>query len=192
VRICVYAGSSMGSRPEYRAAAAVLGALLAQEGIGVVYGGGSIGLMGTLANAALAKGGEVIGIIPEALYDVGVGHDGLSELRVVPTMHERKAAMAELSSAFIALPGGIGTFEELFEAWTWSQLGVHSKPIAALNICGFYDRLTDFLDHVTAQEFLKPVHRNELIVASDPKILLDAVRSAEVPFVPKWHGLEKA
>jgi uncharacterized protein (TIGR00730 family) len=192
VRICVYAGSSMGSRPEYREAARLLGELLAAEGIGLVYGGGSIGLMGTIANAVLAKGGEVIGVIPQALYDVGVSHAGLSELRVVPSMHERKAVMAELSSAFIALPGGIGTFEEVFEAWTWSQLGVHAKPIACLNICGFYDRLTEFLDHVVAEDFLKPVHRNVLIVEEDPAKLLAAVRRAEIPFVPKWVGLEKA
>jgi len=192
VRICVYAGSSMGSRPEYRAAAAALGELLAAEGIGLVYGGGSVGLMGTLANAVLAKGGEVIGVIPEALHAVGVAHDGLSELRVVRTMHERKAAMAELSSAFIALPGGLGTFEEVFEAWTWSQLGVHAKPIACLNTGGFYDKLTQFLDHVVAEDFLKPVHRNVLIVEADPAKLLSAVCRAKIPFVPKWKGLEKA
>jgi uncharacterized protein (TIGR00730 family) len=192
VRICVYAGSSMGRRPEYREAARALGELLAEAGIGLVYGGGSIGLMGTIANAVLAKGGEAIGVIPVALYDAGVAHAGLTELRVVPSMHERKAIMAELSSAFIALPGGIGTLEELFEAWTWSQLGVHAKPIAFLNTGGFYDGLSAFLDHVVGEDFLKPVHRGVLIVENDPRKLLAAVRAAEVPFVPKWAGLEKA
>jgi len=192
VRICVYAGSSMGGRPEYREAARTLGELLAGEGIGLVFGGGAIGLMGTIANAVLAKGGEAIGVIPEALHAVGVGHAGLTELRVVPTMHERKAMMAELSDAFIALPGGIGTLEELFEAWTWSQLGVHAKPIAFLNTCGFYDGLVAFMDHVVDEDFLKPVHRGVLLVDSDPKALLAAVRRADIPFVPKWQGLERA
>lgn len=186
MRICVYAGSSVGARPEYRAAAEELGALLAEEGIGLVYGGGNIGLMGVAADAALAKGGEVIGVITEQLHGHNLSHETLTRLEIVPTMHERKAVMADLSDAFIALPGGIGTFEELFEAWTWAQLGVHAKPVALLNVGGFYDKLAEFLDHVVEEKFLKAVHRGTLVVESDPRTLLKALRENPVPYVPKW------
>jgi uncharacterized protein (TIGR00730 family) len=186
VRICVYAGSSVGARPEYRAAAAELGALLAAEGIGLVYGGGNIGLMGVAADAALACGGEVIGVITEQLHGHNLSHEKLTRLEIVPTMHERKAVMADLSDAFIALPGGIGTFEELFEAWTWAQLGVHAKPVALLNAGGFYDKLAEFLDHVVEERFLKAVHRGTLVIESDPRLLLKALRENPVPYVPKW------
>lgn len=186
MRICVYAGSSVGGRPEYRAAAEELGALLAEEGIGLVYGGGNIGLMKVAAEAALAKGGEVIGVITEQLQGHGLGHAGLTRLEIVPTMHERKALMAELSDAFIALPGGIGTFEELFEAWTWAQLGVHAKPVALFNAGGFYDKLVAFLDQVVEERFLKAVHRQTLVVESDARALLKALRENPVPYVPKW------
>ncbi len=186
MRICVYAGSSVGARPEYQAAAAELGSLLAHEGIGLVYGGGNIGLMGVAADAALKQGGEVIGVITEQLHGHNLSHTGLTRLEIVPTMHDRKALMAELSEAFIALPGGIGTFEELFEAWTWAQLGVHAKPVALLNAGGFYDKLAEFLDHVVEERFLKAVHRNTLVVESDPRALLKALRENPVPYVPKW------
>jgi uncharacterized protein (TIGR00730 family) len=186
VRICVYAGSSVGAREEYRAAARDLGTLLAEEGIGLVYGGGNIGLMGVAADAALSKGGEVIGVNTVQLDGHGLSHARLTDLHIVPTMHARKAKMAELSDAFIALPGGIGTLEELFEAWTWSQLGVHAKPVACLNAAGFYDKLVQFLDHVVAEKFMKPVHRNVLVVEDDPRLLLQRLRSAPVPYVPKW------
>ena len=186
MRICVYAGSSVGRSPVYREAAQALGTLLADEGIGLVYGGGSIGLMGVVADAVLAHGGEVIGVITKALDGFGLSHAKLTELRVVPTMHERKAVMAELSNGFIALPGGIGTLEEIFEAWTWSQLGLHTKPIAFLNAGGFYDKLSQFLDHVVEEQFLKAVHRAVLIVESDPRVLLAKLRDTPVPYVPKW------
>jgi uncharacterized protein (TIGR00730 family) len=186
VRICVYAGSSVGARPEYRVAAAELGALLADEGIGLVYGGGNIGLMGVAADAALAKGGEVIGVITEQLHGHNLSHTGLTRLEIVPTMHDRKALMADLSDAFVALPGGIGTFEELFEAWTWAQLGVHAKPVALFNAGGFYDKLAGFLDHVVEEKFLKAVHRQTLVVESDPRALLKSLRENPVPYVPKW------
>ena len=186
MRICVYAGSSVGARAEYRASAAELGGLLAEEGIGLVTGGGNIGLMKVVADAALAKGGEVIGVITEQLHGHDLGHSGLTSLRVVPSMHERKAAMAELSDAFIALPGGIGTLEEMFEAWTWAQLGIHPKPVALLNAAGFYDTLVAFLDHTVDERFLKPVHRATLVVESDPRVLLEKLRANPVPYVPKW------
>jgi uncharacterized protein (TIGR00730 family) len=186
VRICVFAGSSVGARVEYRAAAAGLGALLAEEGIGLVYGGGNIGLMGVAADAALAKGGEVIGVITEQLHGHNLSHEGLTRLEIVPDMHARKAMMAELSDAFIALPGGIGTFEEMFEAWTWAQLGIHPKPVALLNAAGFYDKLVEFLDKVVAERFLKDIHRNTLVVDSDPVRLVKALRENPVPYAPKW------
>lgn len=186
MRICVYAGSSVGRRPAYAEAAKALGDALAREGIGLVYGGGSIGLMGIVADAVLKGGGEVVGVITTALDAAGLSHAKLTELRIVPTMHDRKAAMAEAADAFIALPGGIGTLEELFEVWTWSQLGVHAKPIAFLNTEGFYDGLCSFLDHVVEERFLKPIHRGFLTLADDPQTLLSAIRAAEVPYVPKW------
>jgi uncharacterized protein (TIGR00730 family) len=176
----------VGRRLEYTAAARALGTLLAEQGIGLVYGGGNIGLMGVAADAALAKGGEVIGVITEQLDGHGLSHAKLTDLRIVPTMHERKAVMAELSDAFIALPGGIGTFEELFEAWTWAQLGIHAKPVGCLNVAGFYDQLAQFLDHAVAEKFLKDVHRATLVVESDPQILVTRLRDTPVPYIPKW------
>ncbi|HEY1706731.1 MAG TPA: TIGR00730 family Rossman fold protein [Rhizomicrobium sp.] len=185
MRICVYTGTNTGARPLYREAAYAFGGLLAREGIGLVYGGASVGLMGAVADGALAVGGEVIGIIPSALKGIEGAHEGLSELRITATMHERKAAMAELSDAFVALPGGIGTFEEIFEVWTWSQLGVQSKPCALLNAGGFYDRLVGFLDHVVEEKFVRPAHRAILLVESDPVKLLRAIRNAHVPVISK-------
>lgn len=155
-RLCVFLGSGRGVLPDYAKAARDFGAMLANRGIGLVYGGGSLGLMGQVAEGASAAGGEVIGVIPEALREhEGEPHD-LSDLHVVSTMHERKALMAELSDGFVALPGGIGTCEELFEVWTWSQLGYHAKPCALLNVNGFFDGMRQFIDHMVTQGFLRP------------------------------------
>ncbi len=171
--VCVFSGSSPGRISDYRDAAIQLGSLLAERDIRLVYGGASVGLMGAVADAAIAAGGEVIGVIPHALVKREVAHAGLPDLRVVDSMHERKAMMAELSDAFIALPGGIGTFEELFEVWTWTQLGAHTKPCGLLNVHGFYDKLLDFLDHVVEQGFLKLQDRQLLSAAQAPAALLD-------------------
>src|SRR5580693_3912653 len=172
--VCVFCGSNPGRRPEYLAGAADLGRTLAARGLRVVYGGAHVGLMGALADAVLAAGGEVVGVIPGLLVDAEVAHPGLSDLRVTGSMHERKALMADLSDGFIALPGGIGTLEETFEIWTWAQLGYHVKPCALLNIGGFYEGLSSFLDTVLKEGFLKDVHRNMLISEDDPKALLAA------------------
>lgn len=187
-RICVFSGSSAGISEAYGRAARALGKLLAQGGIDLVYGGAAVGLMGAVADAALAEGGHVTGVIPQALVDREVAHRGLTELRIVNSMHERKAVMADLSDGFIAMPGGIGTFEELFEVWTWAQLGSHAKPCALLNILGFYDRLLEFLDHVVGQGFLKTVHRDMLIVEEDPAAMLHAMAQYKAPAAGKWIG----
>lgn len=187
MRICVFSGSNPGRKPEYVEAARELGKALAQAGIGVVYGGASVGLMGAVADAAMAAGGEVIGIIPKALVDREIAHPGLSDLRIVGSMHERKALMADLSDGFVALPGGLGTLEELFEVWTWAQLGHHAKPCAVYNLGGFYDGLTQWLDHVVQEQFIRPQHRGMLIVESQPQALLKAMSEYEVPTgVVKW------
>ena len=186
MRLCVFCGSNPGSEPSYLAMAQALGRMLAQEKIGLVYGGGAVGLMGAVADAALESGGEVIGVIPQALMDKEIGHRGLADLRVVGSMHERKALMAELAGGFIALPGGLGTFEELFEVWTWAQLGYHRKPCALLNVAGFYDRLISFLDDVVERGFVKPIHRSMLIVEDEPAALIQAIRGYEPPVVDKW------
>lgn len=188
VRICVFCGSSPGFDPIYLERAAAFGALLAARGIGLVYGGAHVGLMGAVADAVLQGGGNVTGVIPQALVEREVAHSGLSELVVVSSMHERKARMAELSDAFVALPGGIGTLEELFEVWTWSQLGLHQKPCALYDIQGFYRGLSGFLDHVVTQGFLKPVHRAGLIVAEDAEKLLVAIAAYEPGYTHKWIG----
>jgi hypothetical protein len=187
-RVCVFCGSSEGRDPAYREAAAGLGRMLAEAGTGLVYGGASIGLMGAVADAALAAGGEVIGVMPRPLAEKEIAHGGLSELRIVGSMHERKALMAELSDGFIALPGGIGTFEELFEVWTWGQLGYHRKPCGILNVEGFYDQLIGFLDGVVAQRFLRVEHRRMLLQASDPAVLLERLAAYQPPEVGKWIG----
>lgn len=170
--ICVFCGSSVGSRPEYAAAAADLGQMLAGQGVRVVYGAGNVGLMGVLADAALAAGGQVVGVIPQMMVDRELAHRGLTELRIVGSMHERKALMAELSDAFLALPGGLGTFEELGEVLTWAQLGIHQKPCGCLNVCGYFDGLTRMLDHAVGEGFLGTKQRRLLISASDPAELL--------------------
>jgi uncharacterized protein (TIGR00730 family) len=184
--LCVYAGSNTGADPAYADAARDLATLLAGRGIGVVYGGGNVGLMGVLADAALAAGGEVVGVIPRALLEREVGHTGLTELWVVGSMHERKALMAELSDGFIALPGGIGTLEELIEVYTWSQLGLHAKPCGVLNVRGYYDGLATFLDDAVSAGFLHPKHRAVLSVADDAEMLLELFAAFAPPQVGKW------
>jgi uncharacterized protein (TIGR00730 family) len=187
-RICIFCGASPGRDPAHRAAAADMGRLIARRGIGLVYGGASVGLMGTVADAVRTAGGEVIGVIPQSLVDRELAHYGLDDLRVVPSMHARKALMAELSDAFIALPGGIGTLEELFEIWTWAQLGSHVKPVGVLNVSGFYDPLLAFLDHVVAEEFLRIEHREMIVVDGTPTGLLERLVTYEAPAVEKWIG----
>ncbi|RZU03077.1 TIGR00730 family Rossman fold protein [Rivibacter subsaxonicus] len=176
--ICVYCGSRHGERPAYTAAARLLGTTIGELGMRLVYGGGNVGLMGEVADAALAAGAPVLGVIPRALMEREVGHRGLTELRVVETMHQRKQLMAEQADAFIALPGGIGTFEELFEVWTWRQLGYHDQPIGLLNIGGYYDPLLQFLDRSVAEGFVSSAVRALLQVDTDPLRLLDALAQA--------------
>jgi len=185
-RVCVYCGSSPGRDPAYAGAAEGLGELLARRGIGVVYGGGDVGLMGTLANAAMAGGGEVIGIIPEALASKEIAHHDITELRVVASMHERKLMMADESDAFIALPGGVGTIEELVEVLTWLQLGLHRKPVSLLDVAGYWAPLVALLDHGVAERFIKPEHRAMLLVDDDPEALLAAFATWRPPALPKW------
>ena len=185
-RICVFCGSSPGFDPRFMTAASAFGASLARRGIGLVYGGASVGLMGAVADAVLQAGGDVIGVIPQALVAKEVAHHGLDDLRVVGSMHERKALMAELADGFVALPGGIGTFEELFEVWTWAQLGDIAKPCALYNVAGFYDGLTAFLDNVVTQGFMKALHRDMLIVADEAEALLDRLAAYTAPTQTKW------
>jgi hypothetical protein len=188
--ICVFCGSSVGARPEFAAAAAEVGQLLAERGIRLVYGAGNIGLMGVLADAALAAGGEVIGVIPQMLVDKELAHRGLADLRIVTSMHERKALMAELSDAFIALPGGLGTYEELCEVLTWAQLGLHHKPCGCLNVSSYFDPLNWLLDHGVAEGFIHPQHRKLLISAHDPAKLLALLEQRQPPRGEKWIGRE--
>ena len=185
-RICVFCGASLGGRPDYKKAAEAVGQAIAKRGIGVVYGGASIGLMGTVANAALAEGGDVIGVLPKAIADFEIAHEGLTELRIVGSMHERKTQMADLSDAFIVLPGGIGTLEEMFEVWTWSKLNIHAKPVGLLNVGGFYNQLTSFMDLVTAESFLTDDHRAILQCEEDPDVLIDKLEAAELPNGAEW------
>ena len=185
-RICVYCGSSEGARPEYAEAARGLGAFLARRGIGLVFGGGRVGLMGAVADGALAAGGEVIGVIPEKLRARELAHLGLTELFVVDSMHARKTMMAYLSDAFIALPGGWGTLEETFEVTTWAQLNYHLKPVGLLNVLGYYDRLLHFVDHAEAEGFIRPVHRGLVVASQSPDELLDLLARVEVPELGRW------
>jgi uncharacterized protein (TIGR00730 family) len=185
-RVCVFSGSSPGADLAYRAAARDLGARLAQRGIELVYGGASVGLMGAVADAALEEGGRVVGVIPQSLVDREVAHPGLSDLRVVDSMHERKALMAELADAFVALPGGVGTLEELFEVYTWNQLGLHAKPLGLFNVRGYFDGLVRFLDHAVAERFVTPQHRAMLLVGEDLDELLDGLARWDAPAQPKW------
>src|SRR5580698_261386 len=184
--VCVYCGSNSGSRPAYTQSARELGQTLAQRRIRLVYGGGRVGLMGTIADAVLAAGGEVTGVIPESLVAREVAHRSLKDLRIVPSMHQRKALMAELSDAFIALPGGFGTLEEFAEILTWAQLGLHRKPHGIINIDGFYDSLLAFFDHAVAEKFVRPSHRDLVISDPDPARLLDLLATARPPSLDKW------
>jgi hypothetical protein len=186
MRICVYAGSNPGAKEAYAEAAGDLARLLAERGIGVVYGGGKVGLMGILADAALTAGGEVIGVMPRDLIDREIGHDGLTEQHVVGSMHERKALMAELSDGFVALPGGIGTLEELIEIYTWSQLGLHAKPMGVLNVNGYYDGLAALLDNAVAQGFLREEHRAALHAEPTPEALLERFDGWKPSALAKW------
>ncbi len=179
--ICVYCGSNAGKDPAFIAAADRLGEVLALRGIGMVYGGGQVGLMGRIADATLAAGGRVVGVIPEFLALKEIAHMGLSELHVVRSMHARKAKMVKLSQAFIAMPGGIGTMEEMFEVWTWAQLGQHRHPVGLLNVNGYYDELVAFLDKMTDQGFLAPEHRGAFIVSDRVTSLLDAFERYRAP-----------
>ena len=171
-RICVFCGSNAGSKTEYAEAARTLAAILVERKLGIVYGGGKVGLMGVLADAAIEHGGEVIGVIPQSLLDKEVGHRGVTELMVVQTMHERKARMNDLSDAFVALPGGFGTLDEFFEVLTWAQLGLHRKPCALFNVAGYYDGMLAMLDHAVKERFLRPEHRGLVIADTDPFRLL--------------------
>jgi uncharacterized protein (TIGR00730 family) len=185
-RICVFCGSNGGARPEYLAAAENLGRTLAQRSIGLVYGGASVGLMGAVADAALAAGGEVIGVMPRSLVEREVAHRRLRDLRVVGSMHERKALMAGLADAFIALPGGLGTLEEFFEVWTWAQLGEHTKPLGMLNVAGYYDPLLAFFDHLVSERFVRSEHRAMVLVEEDAGALLSRFARYRPPTVSKW------
>lgn len=187
-RVCVYCGANRGRDPAYAAAAQAMGRALARRGIGLVTGGGRVGLMGVVADAALEAGGTVTGIIPEALMKKELAHQGLTDLVVTGSMHERKSRMAELADGFVALPGGLGTYEELFEIWTWAQLGWHRKPCGLLNAAGFYDKLVAFVDGATDAAFLKPEHRAMLVVESDPDRLIDRFEAYVAPTVAKWIG----
>lgn len=185
-RLCVFCGSSEGADPVHREAAAEIGRLLAARGIGLVYGGGRAGIMGVLADAVLAAGGEAIGVIPRGLVEREVAHTGLTELRVTASMHERKALMAELSDGFVALPGGVGTLEELFEIWTWAQLGIHRKPCGLLDVAGFWQPLVALADHLVATGFLRTAYRQMLLVATDSVGLLEQLAAYRPPAVRQW------
>ena len=189
--VCVFCGSNGGADPAYVQAAEAVGRGLAGRGLRVVYGGGRVGMMGALADAALGAGGEVVGVIPQSIFDLEIGHRGLGDLRVVGSMHERKALMADLADAFIALPGGIGTFEELFEVYTWAQLGLHRKPLGLLDVGGYYELLTAFLDHAVQQGFLRAATRRMIAVADGLDELLDAFERWEPVAMRKWIDLDE-
>ena len=187
-KICVYCGSSPGKNPAYSLAAQSLAKAMCERGIGLVYGGAAVGVMGVIANAVLEAGGEAIGVIPRSLAVKEVAHTNLTELHVVASMHERKAMMAELADGFVALPGGWGTLEEIFEILTWAQLGFHDKPCALLNIEGYYDNLFRFLENSFEQEFVNPLYRPMLIEAHESGALLDQFATYRAPQVRKWMG----
>lgn len=191
--LCVFCGSQKGSRPEYEQAARQVGLALAAQGLGLVYGGGRIGLMGTVADVTLAAGGRVVGVIPEPLTLKELAHEGCTELIVVPGMHERKALMAERASAFLALPGGIGTFEEFFEIFSWATLGLHGKPIGLLNVDGYFDPLLTLFEHAVAERFIRPSHMQMLFVSDDPDDLVARLPGLKPPPPgPKWIDLEQS
>jgi len=184
--ICVFCASSTGVRDEFMAAAKHLGHLTANRGLALVYGGGNVGLMGIIADAALQAGGKVIGVIPHALVQRELSHTGLTQLHLVESMHQRKQLMHDLSDGFIALPGGLGTLDELFETLTWGQLGIHNKPVGILNVAGFYDALLAQLDRATEAQLLRPEHRDMLLAASDPTELLDRFTDWKPHPIKKW------
>ena len=192
MRLCVFCGSSPGRSPDYAAQARRLGAVLARRGIGLVYGGGNVGLMGIVADAVLADGGEVVGVIPRALVDRELAHARLTELVVVDTMHERKQRMHDLSDGFIAMPGGFGTLDELFEALTWAQLGMHKKPCGLYDVGGFWAPLRELVERQVAEEFVRPHHAMMLLHNNDPDALLDAFAAYRAPEVTKWIGRRDA
>src|SRR5512136_1961173 len=185
-RVCVFCGSQLGSKPAYLEAARRMGESLARRRLGLVYGGASVGLMGAVADAALAAGGEVIGVLPGPLQKKELAHAGLTRLHLVGSMHERKAKMASLADAFVALPGGLGTLEEFAEVLTWAQLGLHRKPCALLDAGGYWRPLTAFLDHAVAERFVRPEHRAMLLVEGDPEALLDRLSGHVPPAVERW------
>jgi hypothetical protein len=190
-RVCVFCGSSQGARACYADAARALGTVLARRQIGLVYGGGRVGLMGVLADTVLAAGGEVVGVIPEAMVPKELAHEGLTGLHIVGSMHERKACMAELADAFVALPGGYGTFEEFCEIVTWAQLGLHRKPCGLLNVDGYYDRLLALFDHAVAEQFVRPAHRSLVLEERDPERLLLRLAAYRAPALEQWIGREE-
>ena len=184
--VCVYCGSSYGARPVYAEAAKAFGRALVQADLALIYGGGSVGLMGTIADEVLARGGRAIGVIPELLMNKEVGHKGLTELHVVPDMHQRKKKMADLSDAFVSMPGGVGTFEELFEVYTWAQLRYHEKPVALLNIDNYYDPLLAMLKHTVEEGFMRAPFLDMLQVESDPVKLIGALKAYTPPAIDRW------
>ena len=190
--VAVYCGSSSGNQDIYTQQAQAMGRELARRGLTLVYGGGRVGLMGTIADAVLAAGGRVVGVIPRFLADKELAHRGCTELHVVDTMHQRKLLMADLADGFVALPGGFGTLEELFEVLTWGQLGLHSKPVALLNTLGFYDKLLALLNHMRAEAFLRPENRDQLLHHAEAAALLDAMAQYQPASVEKWLLPEKS
>ena len=185
-RLCVYCGSSSGRQPVYAQVARRLARAMVNRNIDLVYGGASVGIMGEIANAVLEEGGDVIGIIPKGLFRKEVAHTGVTELREVNSMHERKSLMADLSDGFIALPGGLGTLEEIFEIVTWSQLGMHRKPCGLLNVCHYYDKLIGFLNHAVTEQFIKEAHHSTILVDECPDELLEKFEVYEAPETVKW------
>ena len=190
-RVCVFCGSSPGARPAYTELASRLGSILAGRGMTLVYGGGNVGLMGVLANAVLAGGGNVIGVIPQAMVDLEVAHTGFPDLRIVGSMHERKALMADLADAFIALPGGLGTLEEFCEILTWAQLGMHQKPCGLINVENYFDQLIAFLDDAVRERFVRPEHRAMVLVESDAERMIDRLQAYRPPMLEKWIDREQ-
>ena len=185
-RVCIFCGSNSGAHSEYLQAACDTGIALVERGLGLVYGGASVGLMGELANQVLARGGEAIGVIPESLVAREIAHPRLTELRVVKSMHERKMTMSDLADGFIALPGGYGTLDEFFEIITWAQLGLHRKPCGVLNVCGYYDELLSFLDHAVNEQFLRQQNRELVLEAQDPRVLLTKFENHRPVQATKW------
>jgi uncharacterized protein (TIGR00730 family) len=183
--VCIYCGSAVGKKAEYADSARRVGHALARQGFGLVYGGGRVGLMGIVADAVLAGGGRVIGVIPEPLATKEIAHDGLTELHVVADMHQRKALMARRAIAFLTLPGGIGTFEEFFETLSWAALGLHQKPLGILNVAGYFDPLLAMLEHAVTEQFVRPQHMKRLIIATDPEAIVNAIMAAAPSSSPR-------